>query len=277
MADYTSNGGGATHIAKVTGQLKDLSSNLSDILIVSGGGGGGLLVDETEYAGADAGGVSGSGDNSADQSTGYAFGQGESGTDVSGGGGGLYGGYKGHQDVIPPIYDYIQNLNKLYLKYDNDASLKRDFFTADAYDYNNPHPQITNFNPTRASVYGVTELVTSTMDSHVDGYWRYAKLCAFEPLTIIVTTGQTVSISYSNTTKSHFWDGSYGNNSPCCEYWGWGSAAEYGGNSIMQEQSSNPSVTFTTSFNNLSDAIEYIYKRFSNVTLIVDGETWVSI
>ena len=27
----TSNGGGATHIAKVTGQLKDLSSNLSDI------------------------------------------------------------------------------------------------------------------------------------------------------------------------------------------------------------------------------------------------------
>ena len=92
---YTSNGGGATHIAKVTGQLKDLSSNLSDILIVSGGGGGGMLVGETEYAGADAGGISGSGDNSADQSTGYAFGQGESGADVSGGGGGLYGGYKG--------------------------------------------------------------------------------------------------------------------------------------------------------------------------------------
>lgn len=92
---YTSNGGGATHIAKVTGQLKDLSSSLSDILIVSGGGGGGLLVGETEYAGADAGGIAGSGDNSADQSTGYAFGQGESGEEVSGGGGGLYGGYKG--------------------------------------------------------------------------------------------------------------------------------------------------------------------------------------
>lgn len=94
-AAITSNGGGATHIAKVTGQLKDLSSNLSDILIVSGGGGGGLLMGETEYAGADAGGISGSGDNSADQSTGYAFGQGESSSDVSGGGGGLYGGYKG--------------------------------------------------------------------------------------------------------------------------------------------------------------------------------------
>ena len=91
----TSNGGGATHIAKVTGQLKDLSSHLSDILIVSGGGGGGMLIGDTVYPGADAGGISGSGDNSADQSAGYAFGQGESGSDVSGGGGGLYGGYKG--------------------------------------------------------------------------------------------------------------------------------------------------------------------------------------
>lgn len=95
VAEYTSNGGGATHIAKVTGQLKDLSSNLSDILMVSGGGGGGLLVGETDYSGKEAGGISGSGDNSADQSTGNAFGQGESGTDVSGGGSGLYGGYKG--------------------------------------------------------------------------------------------------------------------------------------------------------------------------------------
>ena len=89
------NGGGATHIAKVTGQLKDLSSNLSDILMVSGGGGGGLLVGDTDYSGKEAGGISGSGDNSADQSTGNAFGQGESGTGVSGGGSGLYGGYKG--------------------------------------------------------------------------------------------------------------------------------------------------------------------------------------
>ena len=89
---YTSNGGGATHIAKVTGQLKDLSA--SNILLVSGGGGGGLLSGETPYAGADAGGISGSGSNSGDQSSGYAFGQGESGTNVSGGGGGYYGGYK---------------------------------------------------------------------------------------------------------------------------------------------------------------------------------------
>ena len=90
-----SNGGGATHIAKVTGQLSALSSNLSDILMISGGGGGGLIIGEDVYAGKDAGGISGSGDNSANQTTGYAFGQGESGEGVSGGGGGLYGGYKG--------------------------------------------------------------------------------------------------------------------------------------------------------------------------------------
>jgi len=93
--NHKSNGGGATHIAKVTGQLNSLSSNLSDILIVSGGGGGGLLVGDTAYAGKDAGGISGSGDNSANQSTGYGFGQGESNSNASGGGSGLYGGYKG--------------------------------------------------------------------------------------------------------------------------------------------------------------------------------------
>ena len=95
LPSLTANGGGATHIAKRTGQLKDLSSYTSDILMVSGGGGGGLIVGETAYTGKEAGGISGSGDNSADQTTGNAFGQGEGGTDVSGGGSGLYGGYKG--------------------------------------------------------------------------------------------------------------------------------------------------------------------------------------
>lgn len=93
----TANGGGATHIAKQTGQLKDLSNYLSDILIVSGGGGGGLIIGENAYNGADAGGISGSGNNSGNQSSGYAFGQGESGTNDAAGGGGFYGGYK---DII---------------------------------------------------------------------------------------------------------------------------------------------------------------------------------
>lgn len=96
VSAITSNGGGATHIAKRAGLLSSIgASNLSDILMVSGGGGGGLIIGEDTYAGKDAGGISGSGNNSANQTTGYAFGQGESGDGVSGGGGGLYGGYKG--------------------------------------------------------------------------------------------------------------------------------------------------------------------------------------
>lgn len=74
---FLANGGGATHVAKRTGQLKDLSSYLSDILIVSGGGGGGMVIGDNTFSGRDAGGISGSGDNSANQSTGYAFGLGE--------------------------------------------------------------------------------------------------------------------------------------------------------------------------------------------------------
>ena len=49
--NIVSNGGGATHIAKVTGQLKTLSNNLSDILMVSGGGGGGLLLGDSGWHG----------------------------------------------------------------------------------------------------------------------------------------------------------------------------------------------------------------------------------
>lgn len=96
VSAITSNGGGATHIAKRAGLLSSIgASNLSDILMVSGGGGGGLIIGEDTYAGKDAGGISGNGNNSANQTTGYAFGQGESADGVSGGGGGLYGGSKG--------------------------------------------------------------------------------------------------------------------------------------------------------------------------------------
>lgn len=104
-----SNGGGATHVAKRTGLLKDLSSYTSDILIVSGGGGGGTLYKRVSYTGKDAGGISGSGYNSADQSTGYAFGLGESSEAVASGGAGLYGGYKGVEESSEPtclvLYD----------------------------------------------------------------------------------------------------------------------------------------------------------------------------
>ena len=89
ITDIIGTGGGATHIAKVTGLLSTLESNLSDILIVAGGGGGGLIKEGTAYRGSDAGGMEGNGDNSAGQSTGYAFGQGDEGC-----GGGLYGGNK---------------------------------------------------------------------------------------------------------------------------------------------------------------------------------------
>lgn len=54
-----------------------------------------MVTDDSAMSGADAGGISGSGSNSGDQSLGYAFGQGESGTNKSGGGGGYYGGEKG--------------------------------------------------------------------------------------------------------------------------------------------------------------------------------------
>lgn len=85
---YTT-GGGATHIATATGDLRTLKTT-SNLIIASGGGGGGYFSNGSAVAGADAGGATGSGSYSGNQSTGYMFGQGEYGT--AGGGGGLYGG-----------------------------------------------------------------------------------------------------------------------------------------------------------------------------------------
>lgn len=50
------NGGGATHIAKITGVLSDLSSDVSDILIVAGGGGGAGQYNGNEYGDGGSGG-----------------------------------------------------------------------------------------------------------------------------------------------------------------------------------------------------------------------------
>ena len=105
---YTGGGGGATHIAKKTGLLKDLESDIDEILIVSGAGGGGDYYPlwNNCSTGGSGGGISGNNavtsesngrrENTAGmQSSGYAFGT--AGTtftsDSTGGsGGGFYGG-----------------------------------------------------------------------------------------------------------------------------------------------------------------------------------------
>lgn len=103
-------GGGATHIAKVSGELKTLSNNISDILIVAGGGGGGSRrwSNNSGTIGGSGGGYIGTFPkkcagcpprqvaNQTSGGTGRAgsgsFGQGANGNFGNGGGGGFYGG-----------------------------------------------------------------------------------------------------------------------------------------------------------------------------------------
>ena len=113
----TASGGGATHIASISGLLSTLENNKNDIFIVSGGGGGGRnQANHSEAArwgfGGSGGGMNGVGPKSSLESTtsytvvsslagtqtsGYAFGQGESVGVQSAGGGGFYGGYSGSE------------------------------------------------------------------------------------------------------------------------------------------------------------------------------------
>ena len=116
--DNAGTGGGATHIALVSGLLSTLQDNINDILIVSGGGGGSYSWKDIDYAanGGHAGGYKGvdgymsvyyasklPGGGGTQVSAGTAgtmrgadgkFGQGGDGGKVgsSGGGGGFYGG-----------------------------------------------------------------------------------------------------------------------------------------------------------------------------------------
>lgn len=100
-------GGGATHVARVSGSLASLSSNMSAILVVAAGGGGSAVrkvngVEVDQAKGGSGGGYIGGSPyyngtavpgKAGTQSTGYAFGQGKEVRDLcGGGGGGLYGG-----------------------------------------------------------------------------------------------------------------------------------------------------------------------------------------
>ena len=117
----TASGGGATHIASSSGLLSTLENNKNNIFIVSGGGGGGRNQSNHSEAarwgfGGSGGGMNGGGPKSSLESTtsytvvsslagtqtsGYAFGQGESVSVQSAGGGGFYGGYSGSHSGLP--------------------------------------------------------------------------------------------------------------------------------------------------------------------------------
>lgn len=102
-------GGGATHIAKVTGLLSTVP--MASLLIVAGGGSGGYYWENWEYsgggsgttAGQPGGGLSGGGSNPGTQTSGYAYGVG-----TAGGGGGYFGGKaysggSGYIDGVPAL------------------------------------------------------------------------------------------------------------------------------------------------------------------------------
>ena len=114
-------GGGATHIAKVNGILQNLSGSKNKVIIVAGGGGGacqnrryGTVGDSNDCSGGSAGGTIAQNGYKAGklmegsdyisfsslggtQDKGFSFGKGEDGgeNDVTGGGGGWYGGFAG--------------------------------------------------------------------------------------------------------------------------------------------------------------------------------------
>ena len=142
---YCGSGGGATHIATVSGLLSSLSSNVDKILIVAGGGGGRGGNGGTSFAGGSAGGMlgnigtksngetNGTGGTQTAGGTGSfsgSFGLGGSDTTTNswgrgGGGGGFYGGGSGLKSSGGGGSGYIGNsllTNKVMYCYNCTAS-----------------------------------------------------------------------------------------------------------------------------------------------------------
>ena len=97
-------GGGTTHIAKVSGLLSDLENSKDDIIIVAAGGGGGSWINIGGSGGGLTGGDGIQSNLGATQTSGYKFGLGGDGADNTGspgggGGSGYYGGYGGTNDA----------------------------------------------------------------------------------------------------------------------------------------------------------------------------------
>ena len=163
-ANYITGGGGCTHIAKVSGELKDLDpvSDLADILIVAGGGGGGYMhTNGPNYSasGGDGGGYIGGtnwnnntsfvGGGGGTQSAGGAagtsgaagsFGQGgTSATYSSGGGGGFYGGGSANHRGTGAGSGYIGNdllFTKRMVTFSNNTSPDPSTYTIKTTSYN---------------------------------------------------------------------------------------------------------------------------------------------
>lgn len=77
---YSTGGGGATHISKVSGVLKDFSNSLGDLIIVAGGGGGVSYqaINSNVYAGVGGAGGGYIGMNGTSTQTNFEFGRGGS-------------------------------------------------------------------------------------------------------------------------------------------------------------------------------------------------------
>lgn len=146
-------GGGATHIARRTGLLKNLSENIDDILLVSGGGGGGCNcnIGDGKCTGGSGGGIEGvknvtvnkkynniyPGGNQTGPS-GRTFGQASPSSSASsdctggGGGGGFYPGRRGSLSTGSGGSGYIGNTdltNKYMYCYDCTESTDENTYT----------------------------------------------------------------------------------------------------------------------------------------------------
>ena len=222
------------------------------------------------YSGADAGGISGSGTKSANQSTGYAFGQGESGTDVSGGGSGLYGGYKGVTDPGVPsaVATYLNKLAS-FTAHTNDGRDLSMLYYMDAGPYR-------NYDLTRP--YSATYIWSYDNGSFNFVNGRVYEFMLFDNgrlnLTVDSSTGAT-TLSFSGFATPTQMPLVYQSNGYNYAYGlGW-----IGGRLSVSTlgTSAFDGTRYTTSFNSVAACLSYCADHFRNVEVYVNGVAWVTI
>ena len=239
----TANGGGATHIAKASGMLENFSNNLSNLLMVSGGGGGGMYMGSHEFKGADAGGIAGNGSFSANQNSGYKFGLGQPGDDI-------WGDLDGD---IMRVGTYRVGSEE----HGGDLKTEIPLYTVGG-DRTTWHWEISMF----------------TRDGDFDSDWLMIQ--GFNPnATVSISTDNGINVTYTGfEVVRKFYCYGYDRARITLSY-GESPAPSDSYRCTYESGSDESYCPSKNDFTTLIEALNYVYHKFRNVNLILDGKTIV--
>lgn len=180
---------------------------------------------------------------------------------------------------IPSDYSFLQNINSLYIK-DLDSNNIFSWFSPSNYYYNNSERNIASGTVNSYS-YMAYDLTTNHLSTTNNNYINNLNPCT--PITITVTgndnDGYNVTYSNLNFIRCDNWyTPRLGNDG----FWSMSLTykSSIGGYNItgtyQRPDFAGSTYTLISHFDTLTSCLNRLYSQFCNITLIVNGSTWIT-